>query len=151
MARVKRRRINFESHIGQGESVLFKSCGKWYIGNVVVVKLRNFGNNYNRIVISVKGNFVSTNGYHHIYQYGTAHVDQFHFTPHECEDGTLTSVEGMTDRVRKIVQLPDAYFNTNTLYEKWNVLEWRENLKMLQCCDTISILFLIIIILYLYL
>ena len=123
MVRVKRRRVNFESHVDQNESVLFKSCGNWYIGSVARVKLRNFGNNYNRIVVCVKGNFVSTNGYHHLYNYGTTHIDQFHFTPVECEDGTLISLEGDTDRVRKIVQVSDEY---------WNVLEWRENLKMFQ-------------------
>ena len=132
MVRVKRRRINFESHILQGESVLFKSRGRWYVGVVAIVKLRNFGNNYNRIVVGVQGNFVSTNGYHHVHNYGQSHVDQFHFTPVECEDGTLLSLPGDTDRVRKIVPIPDEYFNTNTPYNKWNVLEWRENLEMLQ-------------------
>lgn len=127
--RVKRRRINFKSHFVQDELVMYKSGGKWFLGTVSSIKMRSFGVDYNRIVVCVRGNFVSSQSYHHVYNYGQTHVDQFFFPPETLEDGTLTSVPHQDDRIRNIRL---DYPSTMHVNEKWDILHWRENLQLLQ-------------------
>ena len=114
----KRRRLDWECHFKENDTVIYQSSGKYYIGKVVGVKLRQFGNNYNRIVVLIQPNYVSCSAFGHIYNRSGSY-SQFYLLP-------MTGVNG------KIFTEPKHDDRVWTLTENSPLFKWRSNIKKYQ-------------------
>ena len=133
--RVKRRRINWQCHLSQGDKVTFKSSGIWWIGTVSSVRLRSFDSDYQRINVSVKGNYVSTSNLNHLYNYGHVHLDQFFFMPESTNADGSPATQIFTkpkkdSRIHKIRDWP-VEMHDETAY-MWDVENWRDDIRRYQ-------------------
>ena len=134
MSNRKRRRINWSCHLHANDAVVFQNSGEWYIGSVSQTRLRTYSDDYNRIIVYVRGNYVSRSNFNHIFNFGQNHVDQFYFVPnsvpHGENDTGITTYKGKNDRVYKIhSEWPEEIQNHPI---KWDILKWRDNLQMFQ-------------------
>lgn len=118
MVRVKRRRLNWECHLKANDVVVVKSNICNYIGVVLNTKLRQFGDNYNRVVVQVKSNYVTSVNYSHIYN-NTSLYDQFYLTPFTTENGKIMTKAERGNRLFKLDQSTE-------------LCQWRNNLKLNQ-------------------
>ena len=84
----KRRRIDWECHLKENDAVIFQSNGNNYIGKVVGTKLRQFGDSYNRVIVLIEPNFVSSSSFSHIYN-RQASYSQFYLMPITGANGRI--------------------------------------------------------------
>ena len=142
----KRRRLDWTCHFKQNDSVIYQSSGNYYIGTVDGVKLRQFGDNYNRIVVLIKPNYVSSSNFTHIYN-GTGSYSQFYLLPITDQNGSIYTEPKPDDRVW-ILRENDPIFNWRNNIQKYQEIWFRsgyEKRRRLKCVvvdiceDTISI------------
>jgi len=114
----KRRRIDWECHLKENDAVIFQSNGNNYIGKVVGTKLRQFGDSYNRVIVLIEPNFVSSSSFSHIYN-RQASYSQFYLMPITGANGRIFTEARTDDRVVK-------------LQEDHPIYNWRNNVQKYQ-------------------
>ena len=121
--RTKRRRLDWECHLKQNDPVIFQSNRTWYIGKVNVTRLRQFGDNYNRIVVLVEQNFVSASNFSHIHNYSA--TTQFYLLPMTGENGKIFTEPKPDDRVWSLTE-NDPMFNWRSKILKYQEIWFRD-------------------------
>ena len=108
----KRRRLTWDCHLNVEDTVAYSYSGVTYLGKVTGRRLRQFGDNYSRVIISVGGNYVSHSNFNHLRH---RCEESIFLQPKIDADGGFYTEYNSGDR---LVKVNDPL-----------ILNWRDNLK----------------------